>query len=261
MTACVVTWATARTARVPALAGIPVRVGQARRFYSFRFTKRVVVRSEGGDVTSHWSRDSARLRARDRLRHRGPPLSFRSDGRKTSARPSSSARRPQRFVILNPCNAIASRAACGRSTDGRRSPARCAKEYGARIVVAARRPTRRWPTASRVLAGDDAIVSIAGQTSVGGVRRARAQRAAFVGITTGSMHVAAAVGCSDRRHLSVSIRLSRALGAARASGRRSCARRIRATEAIRRRRCRDYACIASLDVPRILPRGRRSLVA
>ena len=49
------TWATPRTARVPQLAGIPVRVGQARRLYSFRFTERVVVRSELGDVTSHWS--------------------------------------------------------------------------------------------------------------------------------------------------------------------------------------------------------------
>ncbi len=53
--ACVVTWATRRTARVPQRAAIPVRVGQARRFYSFRFTHRVVVRSERGDVTSHWS--------------------------------------------------------------------------------------------------------------------------------------------------------------------------------------------------------------
>src|ERR1700688_1695273 len=53
--ACVVTWATSRTARVARRAAIPIRVGQARRFYSFRFTKPVVVRSERGDVTSHWS--------------------------------------------------------------------------------------------------------------------------------------------------------------------------------------------------------------
>ena len=52
--ASVVTWATARTARVPKLAGIPVRVGQSRRLYSHEFNKRVVVRSERGDVTSHW---------------------------------------------------------------------------------------------------------------------------------------------------------------------------------------------------------------
>ena len=60
-------------------AAIPVRVGQARRFYSFRFTDRVVVRSELGDVTSHWSDDSARFPPRDRLRYGRPSLSLRAD--------------------------------------------------------------------------------------------------------------------------------------------------------------------------------------
>ena len=53
--AAVVTWATLRTAVVPWRARIPVRVGQARRLYSPLFTKRVVVRSELGDRTSHWT--------------------------------------------------------------------------------------------------------------------------------------------------------------------------------------------------------------
>jgi ADP-heptose:LPS heptosyltransferase len=51
--AAVVTWATARTARIPQLANIPVRVGQSRRLYSFRFPHRVDIRSEDGDVTTH----------------------------------------------------------------------------------------------------------------------------------------------------------------------------------------------------------------
>jgi len=53
--AAVVTWARFTTAAVPALAQIPVRVGQARRLYSPLFTKRVTVRSELGDRTSHWT--------------------------------------------------------------------------------------------------------------------------------------------------------------------------------------------------------------
>ncbi len=89
--ACVVTWATPRTARIAQMAAIPVRVGQARRIYSFRFTDRVVVRSENGDVTSHWSDDSARLRPRDRLRHGRPAVSLRAHQRTTSERPRSSA--------------------------------------------------------------------------------------------------------------------------------------------------------------------------
>ncbi len=53
--ACVVTWATARTASIPQRADIPIRVGQSRRLYSKRFTQRIRVRSEKGDVMSHWS--------------------------------------------------------------------------------------------------------------------------------------------------------------------------------------------------------------
>jgi ADP-heptose:LPS heptosyltransferase len=53
--ACVVTWATARAARVLHTARVPIRVGQARRLYSQLFTHRVTVRTELGDVTSHWS--------------------------------------------------------------------------------------------------------------------------------------------------------------------------------------------------------------
>ena len=53
--AAVVTWATARTALLPWLARIPVRVGQSRRNYSFLFTQRVPVVSEQGDTMTHWS--------------------------------------------------------------------------------------------------------------------------------------------------------------------------------------------------------------
>src|SRR5579862_3448574 len=52
--ACVVTWATARTASIPHRAKIPIRVGQARRLYSSKFTHRVTVRSELGDVVTPW---------------------------------------------------------------------------------------------------------------------------------------------------------------------------------------------------------------
>jgi ADP-heptose:LPS heptosyltransferase len=53
--AAVVTWATTRTALLPWLARIPVRVGQSRRNYSMLFTHRVPVVSEQGDTTTHWS--------------------------------------------------------------------------------------------------------------------------------------------------------------------------------------------------------------
>ena len=51
----IVFWSTARIAAAVHRARIPVRVGQARRLYSFRYTKRVVVRTELGDTHSHWT--------------------------------------------------------------------------------------------------------------------------------------------------------------------------------------------------------------
>lgn len=48
-------WSTARVASALRRARIPVRVGQARRLYSWSYTKRVTVRSETGDLTTHWT--------------------------------------------------------------------------------------------------------------------------------------------------------------------------------------------------------------
>lgn len=54
-THAVVFWSTARVANAVRRARIPVRVGQARRLYSWTYTKRVTVRTETGDTTSHWT--------------------------------------------------------------------------------------------------------------------------------------------------------------------------------------------------------------
>ena len=54
-THCVVFWSTARVAAAVHRARIGVRVGQARRLYSLRYTKRVVVLTELGDTTTHWT--------------------------------------------------------------------------------------------------------------------------------------------------------------------------------------------------------------
>lgn len=51
----VMTWANARAAYAAAFARVPVRVGAARRLYSPLLTARVLVRSERGDRTTHWS--------------------------------------------------------------------------------------------------------------------------------------------------------------------------------------------------------------
>jgi ADP-heptose:LPS heptosyltransferase len=94
-------------------------------------------------------------------------------------------------------------------------------------------------------------VSIAGATSIGvfGALATRAQ--AFVGITTGSMHVAAAVGCPT-----VGIFPFQSDYPERWSplGERTAVVRAsyRCHSGDTKESCRDYACIAQLDEPRIL---------
>ena len=104
--ASVVTWATARTARIPKLAKIPIRVGQARRLYSSDFTKRVVVRSERGDVSSHWSDillDYARALDGDTSDRIPRFVPTPEDEREAAALAVND------YIILHPTNAIASR--------------------------------------------------------------------------------------------------------------------------------------------------------
>lgn len=248
--ACVVTWATARTARVPALAGIPVRVGQARRIYSFRFTDRVVVRSEIGDVTSHWSEillDYARAIGCDTGDRQYRFVPTEADQREAAQLRAGTGR----FVILNPCNAVASRrgiwpleswAALAKSLHDR---------FDARILVSGSRADAPMTEGIVRITGEDGFISIAGRTSLGAFGALAGDAQAFVGITTGSMHVAAAVGCptvgifpfqSDFPERWAP--LGRRVEIVRAS--------YPCHDGDTKETCRDYACIANLDVPRIL---------
>jgi ADP-heptose:LPS heptosyltransferase len=247
--ACVVTWATPRTARVPQYAGIPVRVGQARRFYSFRFTKRVVVRSETGDVTSHWSDillDYARAIGCDtedtRYRFVPTPQDEREAG---ELRPSS------RFLIINPCNAVASRRGIW-PIEGWASLARALrKRFAATIFVTGSPADAAITEAVARRANDDAILSIAGRTSLGVFGALARISDGFVGITTGSMHVAAAVGCPTVGIFPFQSDFPdrwAPLGPRTAIVRPS----FPCHKGDTKERCADYACVANLDLERIL---------
>jgi ADP-heptose:LPS heptosyltransferase len=248
--ACIVTWATPRTARVPQRAAIPVRVGQARRFYSFRFTHRVIVRSENGDVSSHWSDillDYARAIGCDTDDHDYRFIPTAADERDAGAIEAASGR----FIILNPCNAVASRRGIW-PREGWAELARALRAHFDTSILVSGSPAD-VPIAREIeqLAGDDAIVSIAGRTGVGAFGALARRARAFVGITTGSMHVAAAVGCPtvgifpfqsdfpDRwSPLGVRTAVVRASYPCHKGDTKEC--------------CRDYACISHLDLPRIL---------
>lgn len=248
--ACVVTWATPRTARIPQRAGIPIRIGQARRFYSFRFSKRIVVRSELGDVTSHWSDillDYARAIGCDSADRRYRFVPTAGDEREADELGAGS----KRFIILAPCNAVASR---GRRwpLEGWSALARALHErFDARVLISG--SPADAPLAAEIArrGGDGAIASIAGKTGVGAFGALARRAHGFVGITTGSMHLAAAVGAPTVGIFPFQTDFPERwapLGNRTAIVRASYPCHNGDTK----ERCRDYGCIANLDLPRIL---------
>lgn len=265
--ACIVTWATARTARVPERAGIPIRAGQARRLYSWRFTHRVPVRSEIGDVTTHWSQivlDYARALHCDA--HDTVPRFVPTDGDAAEAENLLGALSLSEgeYIILHPTNAIAPQRGIW-PVEGWAALARALHEEfevpvllsgsGADAKINARILRRAQDDEG---GRDDAVIDIAGKTGIGAFG-ALAQRAcAFVGITTGSMHVAAAVGAPTVGIFPFQTDTPERwapIGARTATVRASYPCR----PGERKETCPDYACIAHLDLPRILA-AVRSLV-
>ena len=255
--ACVVTWATARTARVAQDAKIPVRVGQARRLYSSRFTHRVVVRSELGDVTSHWSEillDYARAigcDTDDRIYRFEPTAPDEAEAAGVAARLGiEPADLSAGFVILNPCTAIASRVPAW-PTGGWAGLARALRaRYGVPILISG---SPQDAEIARAVAeqGGAGVDPVAGALSIGAFGALARRARAFVGITTGSMHVAAAVRCptvgifpfqSDYPERWAP--LGERTGVVRPF--------YRCHPGDTKERCRDYACVGAIDAARVL---------
>jgi ADP-heptose:LPS heptosyltransferase len=247
--ACVVTWATARTARVAQRARIPVRVGQARRIYSFRFTRRVAVRSERGDVTSHWSEvllDFARSIGCDTADRRYRFVPTAQD--ESEAEEARAHRR--RFLLLNPCNAIASRRDYWPLEGWTALARELVQRYDADVLVSGATNDAAMTQAIARSAENDRVVSIGGATGVGAFGALARSALGFVGITTGSMHVAAAAGCPTVGIFPFQTDYPdrwAPLGERTAVVRPSfpCHR------GDSKERCADYACVAHLDRTRI----------
>jgi ADP-heptose:LPS heptosyltransferase len=259
--ACVVTWATPRTAKIPQLARIPVRVGQARRLYSFRFTHRVTVRSERGDVTSPWSDillDYARALGCETA-DRAPRFVPTRDDEAESERLRAALEFAQRsYLVLHPTNAIASKRELW-PVDGWASAAqRLAQRFGVPVALSGSPAdiaindaiVERASTFGKA-EDDTRIVSIAGALSIGAFGAFARDARAFVGITTGSMHVAAAVGAPTVGIFPFQSDIPdrwAPVGERTAIVRPSFACHRGDTK----ENCADYACIAHLPVSRIL---------
>jgi ADP-heptose:LPS heptosyltransferase len=253
--ACIVTWATLRAARVAQNAGIPVRVGQARRLYSYRFTIRVPVRSENGDVTSHWSQillDYARALGCDAADavYRFVPTQADGDEAAQLLAQIDAGGSPagEGFVILSPCNAIAPKVPAWPTGGWARLGAELRRRLRARVLVGG---DVSDAALAQAVARDAGAVSIAGSASIGAFG-ALAQRArAFVGITTGSMHVAAAAGCPT---VGIFPFQSDVPDRWAPLGPRTAVVRpfYRCHRGDTKERCRDYACVEAIDPARVI---------
>ena len=193
--AAVVTWATLQTALLPLFARIPVRVGQARRLYSAAFTQRVVVRSELGDRTTHWTQillDYARVLGCD-LDDATPQFAVRDEDRTAAAALLRVHDVDAGFTILHPTRGLAAQRARW-PVDGFVALARrLVARDGLPVLVTGTRDDA--PIADRIAEGAGrGVTSIAGATGIG-TFAALAQRArAVVAMDSGPMHVAAAAG-------------------------------------------------------------------
>jgi ADP-heptose:LPS heptosyltransferase len=191
--AAIVTWATLATALVPALAGIPVRVGQAHRLYSGLFTQRVPIRSEAGDRTSHWTDillDYARALGCDDAG--AQPAFVPTDADRADADTLLQANAVSgAFALLHPTRGLSAHRAQW-PTEGLAAVARAlAATHGLPLLITGAPDDA--PIAAAIAAASGAR-SIAGETSIGAFGALAARAAYVVAMDSGPMHVAAAVG-------------------------------------------------------------------
>ena len=249
-TASVTTWATLRSAALPYVARVPVRVGQARRFYSRLFTQRVVVRSEMGDRTTHWTQillDFAR--AIDCDAPGGMPEFYVADAaRATLATTLAEVGVTEPYVVLHPTRGIAAaheRWPVARLGDLART---LHAAFGARVVVTGGGADRAIGDA--VARAGDAI-SLGGRTTLAEFGALAAGARLVIAMDSGPMHVAAAVGaptvgifalqCDEPdRWAPLGVRTA----VVRAS--------YPCPPGHRKETCPDFACIAALDLEAVV---------
>jgi ADP-heptose:LPS heptosyltransferase len=193
--AAIVTWATFQTALLPWRARIPIRVGQARRFYSLLFTQRVVVRSELGDRTTHWTQillDYPRAIGCDAVDDR-PQFAVRDEDRSASRVLLRVHDVDGPYYLLHPTR--------GLSAQRSRWPTDGFVALAKRLVARDRLPVLVTgapddAAIAETIAGGAGrgVIAIAGATSIGGFAALAETARAVVAMDSGPMHVAAAVG-------------------------------------------------------------------
>jgi heptosyltransferase-2 len=248
--AAIVTWATPRSAALPLAARIPIRVGQARRLYSLAFTQRVLVRSELGDRTTHWTQillDFARAIGCDTA-DAAPRFTVPDAARASLAATLREAGVAGRYIVLHPTRGIAASRERWPATRLAELARALGTAYGARVVVTGSADDRS--IAARIAEGPAAL-SLAGRTSLAEFGALAEGALAVVAMDSGPMHVAAAVGAPT---LGIFALQSDEPDRWAPLGPRVTV--LRATYPCppghRKETCPDFACIEALEIPRLL---------
>ncbi|MBV8246676.1 MAG: glycosyltransferase family 9 protein [Candidatus Eremiobacteraeota bacterium] len=248
--AAVVTWATARTAQLALRAGIPIRVGQAQRLYSNLFTHRVTVRSERGDVTSHWSQvllDYPRAIGCD-TNDAQPHFAIGELDRVQARRILDARHVDEPFVVVHPTCAVSPKRPMW-PVEGWIALVRALQAHVPAAVVLSGSAADA-PIVERI-ANATGAASVAGATSIGGLAAIAESAAYFVVMHSGPMHVAAAVGAPT-----VGIFPLQADFPDRWAPLGPRVAVVRASFPCRRgermETCPDYLCVQHLSIPRVL---------
>ncbi|MGH7714912.1 MAG: glycosyltransferase family 9 protein [Vulcanimicrobiaceae bacterium] len=255
--ASVCTWATFENAMVPVTARIPVRVGQARRLYSILFTKRVSVRSELGDRTTHWTQimlDYARAVGCD-TNDAQPRINVNAEDRAESQQLLDRARITGQFAILHPTRGIARPDRWPLQPFVRLINA-LVERYEMPLLVSGSRQDR--PLIERMFAEarteprsftqrNAAAINISGTTSLRGFT-ALAERAQFVvAMDSGPMHLAASTGTPTAGIFA--LRSDEPERWAPLGANTVVVRGLYACPpAHRKETCPDFACVSALDI-------------
>jgi ADP-heptose:LPS heptosyltransferase len=248
--AALVTWASPRAALLPWQAGIPIRVGQARRLYSRAFTQRVIVRSELGDRSTHWTQillDFARTLGCD-VADATPRFVVPEDALRSLEATLAAASIQGPYVVLHPTRGIAAlreRWPSAKLGDLARA---LAHACGAAVVVTG---TLGDAAVAARIAERGGAISLAGRTTLAEFGALALGARAVVAMDSGPMHVAAALGAPT-----VGIFALRSdeperwapLGPRTAIIRGS----YPCPPSHRKETCPDFACVEALEIPRVL---------
>jgi ADP-heptose:LPS heptosyltransferase len=196
-THAIIFWSTPRIARAVQLAGIGTRVGQGRRLYSFRYTKRVAVRTETGDTTSHWTdvqMDYARA-----LGAQPQPSDYRVEIKTTPADEAEADRlldqtsRGAPFIIFHAARGITAHALHWPSTHFSLIGDALGRAFASPVLLTGG-SNEAVLVAQTAAAMDERSFNVAGRTTLRGFAALARRAKVVVALDSGPMHIAAAVG-------------------------------------------------------------------